>query len=103
MGEFVLDDILAPGGVLSKIMDIKSYTGEDCIKCGRHRVELITVSSGNSYHVCEKCGWIRELNRYLKNLSPHCDEHIEATITDEECNYIRDVDDYCIAEEVYGE
>ena len=102
MATFVLDDSLAPGGRLSKIMDIKSYTNEDCVKCGRDRVELVTVSSGNSYHVCEKCGWIRELNRYLENLSLHCDEYIDATIYDEDGKYIKDVNDYCIAEGVYG-
>lgn len=53
--------------VLSEITNIESYTGEDCEKCGRCRVELITLSSGNKYHICEKCGYIKEQDRYCDN------------------------------------
>ena len=50
--------------VLSEIINIESYTNENCKNCGRHRVELITLSSGNKYHVCEKCRYIKEQDRY---------------------------------------
>ncbi len=53
--------------VLSEIAYIESYTGENCEKCGRCRVELITLSSGNKYHICEKCGYIKEQDRYCDN------------------------------------
>ena len=104
MAVFELDDLLAPDKrKLSVIVDIQSYVDEDCVKCGRHRVELITVASGNKYHICEKCGWIRELNRHLENLTLHSDKHIDETLYDEEGKKIKDVNDYLIAEGVYGE
>lgn len=61
-------------GVVSEITDIKSYVNEDCVNCGRHRVELFTVSTGNQYHICEKCGYIKEMQRYVFNSMLHCDE-----------------------------
>lgn len=61
-------------GVVSEITDIKSYVDTDCVNCGRHRVELFTVSTGNQYHICEKCGYIKEMQRYLFDLDLHCDE-----------------------------
>ncbi len=61
--------------VVSEIVDIRSYVNEDCVNCGRHRVELFTLSTGNQYHVCEKCGWIREMKRYLFNRDLSCDEY----------------------------
>lgn len=53
--------------VLSEIISIEGYTGENCKKCGRCRVELITLSSGNKYHICEKCRYIKEQDRYCDN------------------------------------
>ena len=71
--------------VLSEIVNIKSYVDEDCANCGRHRVELFTLSTGNQYHVCEKCGWIREMKRYLFDRDLSCDEYIKGK------TYLREV------------
>ena len=50
----------------SAIRLIASYTDEDCVKCGRHRVELVTLENGHQYHICEKCHYIIEQDRYCE-------------------------------------
>lgn len=39
------------------------YTGEDCSKCGRTRVELWS----NGERICEKCNWNLDKEEYEPN------------------------------------
>jgi ribosomal protein L37AE/L43A len=44
------------------------YTGEDCTKCGRNRVELCR----NGKRICEKCHWDQDAQSYS---SEHMEIH----------------------------
>ncbi len=37
-----------------------TYTGDDCVKCGRNRV----LKCNNGSRVCEKCEWDQDKNDY---------------------------------------
>ena len=41
----------------------EGYTGESCSECSRYRV--IHYSKG--FDICEKCGWCKQLNRYVSD------------------------------------
>lgn len=47
----------------SAIAIVQSYVDKNCVKCGRHRVELVTLENGHQYHICEKCRYIEEQKR----------------------------------------
>ena len=57
----------------SAIRLIASYTDEDCVKCGRYRVELVTLENGHQYHICEKCHYIKEQDRYCEYIGSSFD------------------------------
>lgn len=38
----------------------KDYTGDPCNNCNRVRV----MNCNNGRHICEKCGWDADLNKY---------------------------------------
>lgn len=42
---------------MSRFGEYQGYTGEECAKCGRVRVERFS----NGYEVCEKCRWCPQL------------------------------------------
>ncbi len=50
----------------SAIILVASYTNENCLNCGRHRVELVTLENGHQYNICEKCHYIKEQDRYCE-------------------------------------
>ncbi|ENK0558946.1 hypothetical protein AB2T19_003798 [Clostridium botulinum] len=46
-----------------KDKELMGYTGEECPKCGRLRVEL-WENGRNAERICEKCNWNLEKEEY---------------------------------------
>ena len=44
--------------------ELPNYTGENCEKCGRNRVEPYE----NGDEICEKCSWNKTKQRYEEEL-----------------------------------
>ena len=46
---------------MSKFGECEGYTGEECEKCGRVRVEHYS----DGVDICEKCRWCPQLGRFV--------------------------------------
>lgn len=44
-----------------KVGECQGYIDEDCVSCGRHRVEHYS----KGFDICEKCRWCKQLNRHI--------------------------------------
>ena len=56
-----------------KVGECQGYIDEDCVNCGRHRVEHYSIG----FDICEKCRWCKQLNRQI----------LDEEFYDEEENY----------------
>ena len=46
-----------------KVGECQGYIDEDCVNCGRHRVEHYS----KGFDICEKCRWCPQLNEYVSD------------------------------------
>ncbi len=46
-----------------------------CDNCDRNKVTLVKTETGNRYHICRFCGWIKETQRTVCDLENKCDSY----------------------------